>query len=89
MPHLPADFMRMAGPMGRRVEDVARLLTVLFARRRARCWSFPNEGVLYHERLERDVKGLKIGLLTDIGFGPGAGAGRARGGRNGGPSARP
>jgi amidase/aspartyl-tRNA(Asn)/glutamyl-tRNA(Gln) amidotransferase subunit A len=70
VPHLPADFMRMAGPMGRRVEDVARLLTVLSRADERDTWSFPNEGVLYHERLERDVKGLKIGLLTDIGFGP-------------------
>jgi len=70
VPHLPADFMRMAGPMGRRVEDVARLLTVLARADERDTWSFPNDGVLYHERLDRDVKGMKIGLLTDMGFGP-------------------
>jgi Asp-tRNA(Asn)/Glu-tRNA(Gln) amidotransferase A subunit family amidase len=70
VPHLPADFMRMAGPMGRRVEDIARLLTVLSRADERDTWGFPNDGVFYHERLGRDVKGLKIGVLTDMGFGP-------------------
>lgn len=70
VPHLPADFMRMAGPMGRRVEDIARLLTVLCRADERDTWSFMNDGTQYHERLERDVKGLRIGVLTDIGFGP-------------------
>lgn len=70
VPHLPPDFMRMAGPMGRRVEDVARMLTVLARADERDTWSFPNDGTPYHERLARDLKGLKIGVLTDIGFGP-------------------
>jgi amidase/aspartyl-tRNA(Asn)/glutamyl-tRNA(Gln) amidotransferase subunit A len=68
--HLPADFMRMAGPMGRRVEDVARLLTVLCRFDERDTWAFPDEGTPYHQRLGRDLKGLRIGVLTDIGFGP-------------------
>ena len=70
VPHLPPDFMRMAGPMGRRVEDVARMLTVLARADERDTWSFPNDGAQYHERLARDLKGVKIGVLTDIGFGP-------------------
>ena len=69
IPHLPADTMRMAGPMGRRVDDIARLMTVLTRQDERDTWSFPADGTRYHERLGRDVKGLKIGLLTDMGFG--------------------
>jgi Asp-tRNA(Asn)/Glu-tRNA(Gln) amidotransferase A subunit family amidase len=69
VPHLPADTMRMAGPMGRSVDDIARLLTVLARQDERDTWSLPADGVRYHERLGRDVRGLKIGILTDMGFG--------------------
>ena len=69
VPHLPADTMRMAGPMGRSVDDIARLLTVLTRQDERDTWSLPANGVRYHEHLKRDVKGLKIGVLTDMGFG--------------------
>ena len=69
VPHLPADTMRMAGPMGRSVDDIARLLTVLTRQDERDTWSLPADGTQYHERLERDVKELKIGVLTDMGFG--------------------
>src|SRR5260221_3742853 len=69
VPHLPADTMRMAGPMGRSVDDIARLLTVLARQDERDTWSLPADGVRYHERLGRDVKGLKICILTDMGFG--------------------
>jgi Asp-tRNA(Asn)/Glu-tRNA(Gln) amidotransferase A subunit family amidase len=69
VPHLPADTMRMAGPMGRSVDDISRLLTVLARQDERDTWSLPADGVRYHERLARDVKGLKIGVLTDMGFG--------------------
>ncbi|QOZ24280.1 amidase [Bradyrhizobium sp. CCBAU 51753] len=69
VPHLPADTMRMAGPMGRSVDDIARLLTVLTRQDERDTWSLPADGVRYQEHLKRDVKGLKIGLLTDMGFG--------------------
>jgi Asp-tRNA(Asn)/Glu-tRNA(Gln) amidotransferase A subunit family amidase len=70
VPHLPPDMMRMAGPMGRSVEDIARLLTVLTRPDERDTWSFPVDATQYHERLGRDVKGLRIGLLTEMGFGP-------------------
>ena len=70
VPHLPADTMRMAGPMGRSVEDIARLLSVLTRADERDTWSFPDDRVPYHEHLDRDIKGLRIGVLTDMGFGP-------------------
>jgi Asp-tRNA(Asn)/Glu-tRNA(Gln) amidotransferase A subunit family amidase len=69
VPHLPADTMRMAGPMGRRVDDISRLLTVLARQDERDTWSLPADGMRYHEHLARGVKGLKIGVLTDLGFG--------------------
>lgn len=69
VPHLPADTMRMAGPMGRRVADVARLMTVLARTDERDTWSFAADGTRYHEHLDRDVRGLRIGVLTDMGFG--------------------
>jgi amidase/aspartyl-tRNA(Asn)/glutamyl-tRNA(Gln) amidotransferase subunit A len=70
VPHLPPDMMRMAGPMGRRVEDIARLLTVLARPDERDIWSLPADATQYHEQLGRDLKGLRIGVLTDMGFGP-------------------
>ncbi|GGC85123.1 amidase [Chelatococcus reniformis] len=70
VPHLPADTMRMAGPMGRRVADIACLLTVLSRQDEHDTWSLPADGMVYHQHLGRDFKGLRIGVLTDMGFGP-------------------
>ncbi|CAM5770947.1 amidase [Labrys miyagiensis] len=70
VPHLPADSMRMAGPMGRRVEDIARMLTVLASPDERDTWSFPGDAIRYHEHLGRDLKGIRIGVLMDMGFGP-------------------
>jgi amidase/aspartyl-tRNA(Asn)/glutamyl-tRNA(Gln) amidotransferase subunit A len=70
IPHLAADTMRMAGPMGRSVEDIARLLSVLTRSDERDTWSFPDDGIQYHQHLDRDIKGLRIGVLNDMGFGP-------------------
>jgi amidase/aspartyl-tRNA(Asn)/glutamyl-tRNA(Gln) amidotransferase subunit A len=56
--------------MGRRVDDIACLMTVLARQDERDTWSFPGNGPQYHQRLGRDIKGLKIGVLTDMGFGP-------------------
>ncbi len=69
VPHLPADTMRMAGPMARSVDDAARLLTVIARQDERDTWSLPADGMRYHEHLDRDIKGLRIGVLTDMGFG--------------------
>jgi amidase/aspartyl-tRNA(Asn)/glutamyl-tRNA(Gln) amidotransferase subunit A len=63
-------MMRSAGPMARRVADVAAMLTILARADPRDCWSLPAENVRYEERLERDMRGLRVGLLTDIGFDP-------------------
>jgi len=39
--------MRMAGPMGRRVDDIARLMTVLTRQDERDTWSFPADGTQY------------------------------------------
>ncbi|MFT4101800.1 MAG: amidase [Burkholderiaceae bacterium] len=69
IPHLPPSPIRSAGPLARTVEDVARLLTVLAKPDARDHGSLPPENVAYHERLGRSVRGLKIGLMLDAGFG--------------------
>ncbi len=70
LPHLSPDFMRSAGPMGRTTEDTAYLMTILSGADERDPWSFPPESIAYQDRLKRDLKGLRIGILTDMGFGP-------------------
>ncbi|MFB2551802.1 amidase [Ensifer soli] len=70
IPHLMPEFMRSAGPLGRSTEDIAFLMTVLSGFDERDPWSFPKDGTQYQDHLTRDVKGLRIGILTDMGFGP-------------------
>jgi amidase/aspartyl-tRNA(Asn)/glutamyl-tRNA(Gln) amidotransferase subunit A len=70
IPHLASDTMRSAGPMARSVLDVAAMLSVLALPDSRDCWSLPPSNIDYAARLDRDVKGLKIGLLLDMGFDP-------------------
>jgi amidase/aspartyl-tRNA(Asn)/glutamyl-tRNA(Gln) amidotransferase subunit A len=70
IPHLMPEFMRSAGPLGRSVEDIAFLTSVLSGADERDPWSFPPSDVAYQDRLGRDLKGLRIGILTDMGFGP-------------------
>jgi aspartyl-tRNA(Asn)/glutamyl-tRNA(Gln) amidotransferase subunit A len=59
----------VAGPMARTVSDVARLLNVI-ARPDARDYTaLPWDDRDYLDNLDAGVRGLKIGLLLDIGFG--------------------
>ena len=70
IPHLMPDFMRSAGPLGRSTEDIAYLMTVLSGADERDPWSFPPDTTQYQEELDRDLGGLRIGILTDMGFGP-------------------
>ena len=70
IPHLAPDIMRSAGPMGRSVTDIAAMLTVLAEPDQRDCWSLPPSRLCFEEALGRDVKGLRIGLLLDMGFDP-------------------
>ena len=70
IPHLMPEFMRSAGPMGRTTEDIAFLMSILSGFDERDPWSFPADDTVYQDNLGRDLKGLKIGILTDMGFGP-------------------
>ncbi len=70
IPHLASDTMRSAGPMARSVPDIAAMLGVMTLPDSRDCWSLPPSGIDYAAHLERDVKGLKIGVLLDMGFDP-------------------
>ncbi|MFT4115350.1 MAG: amidase [Bradyrhizobium sp.] len=72
IPHLPPSTMRSAGPIARTVEDVALLMDVL-ARYDARdCGALgPEDGSYMSARVD-DVRGWRVGLLENIGFGPNA-----------------
>lgn len=59
----------VAGPMARSVEDAARLLTVISEPDHVDYTSLPWDGRDYLADLGRGVKGLRLGLMLDIGFG--------------------
>ena len=59
---------RVAGPMTRSVEDSALLMTVLSQPDPRDTMSLPAQAIAW-EKLEREVDGLRIGLLMDAGWG--------------------
>jgi amidase/aspartyl-tRNA(Asn)/glutamyl-tRNA(Gln) amidotransferase subunit A len=69
VPHLAPSTMRSAGPMARTVDDVIALYRVLTRPDPRDIWSLPPEP---DDRLDEplDPRGLRIGLLTDLGAGP-------------------
>lgn len=60
----------VAGPMARSVTDVALLLGVISRPDTADYTSLPWDDRDYVEGIADGVRGMRIGLLTDIGFGP-------------------
>ncbi|MGB3387535.1 MAG: amidase family protein, partial [Pseudaminobacter sp.] len=70
IPHLAPDIMRSAGPMGRNVTDIAAMLSALAEPDARDCWSLPPRLLRYEDHLPCEVKGLKVGLLLDMGFDP-------------------
>jgi len=67
IPIYPPYLGRVAGPMTRGVEDAARLLNVLVRPDARDFMSLPADATDYAARLEgRALKGLRIGLLTDM-----------------------
>jgi amidase/aspartyl-tRNA(Asn)/glutamyl-tRNA(Gln) amidotransferase subunit A len=70
IPHLAPDMTRSAGPIARRVADLALVLSTLAKPDDRDCWSLPPDGIQYEDRLDRDLQGVRIGLLTDMGFDP-------------------
>jgi amidase len=69
VPHLAPSTMRSAGPMARTVDDLIALYRVLTRPDPRDIWSLPPES---DDRLGEplDPRGLRIGVLTDLGAGP-------------------
>src|SRR6185295_18348611 len=59
---------RVAGPMTRTVEDAALLMGVLSLPDARDTMSLPYQPIAWHA-LEREIRGLRIGLLMDAGWG--------------------
>lgn len=70
IPHLAPSVMRSAGPMARYVADAAALLTVLAGPDPRDTMALPPESTPFEATLDGEVRGLRVGLLRDIGFGP-------------------
>ncbi|UCD77202.1 MAG: amidase [Desulfobacterales bacterium] len=70
IPHIPPDPMRCVGPLSRTVADAALILNTLVRPDRRDYWALPPTRVNFYDNLTRDLKGLRIGMLLDIGFGP-------------------
>ena len=68
IPIYPPYAGRVAGPMTRAVADTALMMGVLSQPDARDTMSLPYQAIDW-DRLDRDVKGLKIGLLMDAGWG--------------------
>jgi aspartyl-tRNA(Asn)/glutamyl-tRNA(Gln) amidotransferase subunit A len=62
--------MRCAGPLTRTVADAALMLNVLTKPDPRDYWTLPPVKDNYYTDLHINLKGLKLGMLLDIGFGP-------------------
>jgi Asp-tRNA(Asn)/Glu-tRNA(Gln) amidotransferase A subunit family amidase len=70
IPHLAPSTMRSAGPMARRVADGAALLTVLAGPDPRDTLALSPEATPFEATPDGTMRGLRVGLLLDIGFGP-------------------
>jgi amidase/aspartyl-tRNA(Asn)/glutamyl-tRNA(Gln) amidotransferase subunit A len=68
--HIPPDPMRCAGPLTRTVADAALMLNVLTKPDERDYWALPPTKENFYSDLKINLKGLKLGMLLDIGFGP-------------------
>jgi aspartyl-tRNA(Asn)/glutamyl-tRNA(Gln) amidotransferase subunit A len=68
VPIFPPYAGRVAGPMTRRVEDAALMMATLALPDARDTMSLPYQAVEW-QRLDRDMKGLRIGLMMDAGWG--------------------
>lgn len=65
IPHIPPSAIRSAGPLARTTHDNALLLTVLAMPDARDYCSVRPEATRYHEALDVDLKGLRVGLILD------------------------
>jgi amidase/aspartyl-tRNA(Asn)/glutamyl-tRNA(Gln) amidotransferase subunit A len=70
IPHLAPSPIRSAGPLARSVADAATLFSVLARPDPRDTLSLPPEPEPFEASLTGPVRGLRIGMLTDLGFGP-------------------
>jgi len=70
IPHILPDPMRCVGSLSRTVADAALILNTLVRPDERDYWALPPTKVNLYDNLTRDLKGLRIGMLLDIGFGP-------------------
>jgi len=70
IPHIPPDPIRSAGTLTRNVADSAFLMNVLAKPDNRDFGALPPVETDYLESLDRDLAGLKLGVMMDIGFGP-------------------
>jgi amidase/aspartyl-tRNA(Asn)/glutamyl-tRNA(Gln) amidotransferase subunit A len=70
VPHIPPDPMRCVGPLTRTVADAALILNVIAKPDRRDYWTLPQTKENFYHDLPLNLKGLKLGMLLDIGFGP-------------------
>ncbi len=68
LPIKPPFIGRVAGPMTRTVQDAALLMAALARPDWRDTMSLPHQDIAWHD-LHLDVKGLRIGLLLDAGWG--------------------
>ena len=68
IPIKPPFAGRVAGPMTRSVADCAALMAVLSQPDWRDSTSLPGHAIAWHD-LERDLRGLKVGLMLDAGWG--------------------
>ena len=68
IPIKPPFAGRVAGPMTRNVADCAALMAVLSQPDWRDSTSLPGHAINWHD-LERDLRGLKVGLMLDAGWG--------------------
>jgi len=67
VPHLPPSATRSAGPIARDITDTALMLTVLAGSDPYDFGSYPSSGIQFHQQLNADMRGWKIGVLDSIG----------------------
>jgi Asp-tRNA(Asn)/Glu-tRNA(Gln) amidotransferase A subunit family amidase len=70
VPHSPPDTMRSAGPLTRSVTDGAVLMDVLSGADDRDYTAIVRTDISYQLNLNKDLKGLRIGLIENTGFGP-------------------
>ncbi|MFD4784938.1 amidase [Rhodococcus qingshengii] len=68
IPHLPSSMMRSPGPMARTVDEVVDMYRAIARPDSRDAWSLPAQSI-DESRWETEVRGLRIGVMTGMGYG--------------------